>query len=176
MMGEVEQTRRSPDYYKDIEYGKVAEADFETVYTPVIKKRGYSVSDVRMLKEYQNMDVDYVVKKDDKEIKIEVKLDSVALETGNIPYEVVSHGSLGWCSVTECDFCYYCFTDRDGTDIRKRAWIDMKKWREFCADRKGYKKLSVIKNESIVDLLCKINDLEKNSILTWINKSLNSEI
>lgn len=170
-MGEVEKTRRSPDYYKDIEYGKVAENDFEQRFGDIISKKGYILVDVRNKEEYQNMDIDYIAvnKEDGKNVNIEVKLDSVALETGNIPYEVISHGSLGWCSITKANFIYYCFTERDGNEIKKRAWINVSKWREFCADRKKNKKLSVIKNESIVDLLCKIKDLEKNKILKWID-------
>lgn len=43
--------------------------------------------------------------------------------------------------------------------------IDMKRWHDFCADRKTPKKVNVIQSESIVDILCKINDLRKYGVI-----------
>ena len=41
-------------------------------------------------------------------------------------------------------------------------------WHKFVTDRKKHKKVNVIKNESIVDLLCRIDDLKSDNILTFL--------
>ena len=177
----VEETSRKPNYRKDIEYGKVAEDDFLSF---IRQKEDLLCFDVREIREYQNNDIDFVltrekyienlpsfetVLKEDSFFKVEVKLDSRALETGNLPYEVISHASSGWCVTTKSDFVYIVLTEKDKKEIRKRAWIEMNRWHGFCADRGKKKKISHIKSENgIVDLLCRIDDLEKDGVLKWI--------
>lgn len=182
-MNEVEQTKRRPDFRKDIDYGKIAEKDFIDNMAPLFKEKGYTIFDVSGIREYQLVDIDYIidtkgytrlldfdtVMKDKDYKKVEVKLDSIALETGNLPYEVVSHTNLGWSIITKCDVCYMCLAERDSGNIVKRAWIDMEKWTAFCKDTKKKKKVSYIKDENIVDLLCRIQDLDDDKILKWIN-------
>ena len=104
-------------------------------------------------------------------MKIEVKLDSRATYTQNIPYEMVSHNSSGWCVVTKCDFVYMVLTEKDSSNIVRRLWINMKKWHKFCADRSNKKEINIIKNENIVDLLCKISDLENNEVITDVKSN-----
>lgn len=179
-MWTVEKTSRKPNYRKDIEYGKVAEDDFLSF---IRQKEDLLCFDVRGIREYQNNDIDFiltrnninslpsfeVVLKQESFFKVEVKLDSRALETGNLPYEVVSHSSSGWCITTKADFLYIVLTEKDKKLIKKRAWIDMTKWHEWCANRSKKKKISHIKSENgIVDLLCRIDDLEKDGVLKWI--------
>lgn len=182
-MNEVEQTKRRPNFRKDIDYGKIAEIDFMDNIAPLFKEKGYTIFDVSSVREYQLVDIDYIidtkgyprllefdtVMNDNGYKKVEVKLDSIALETWNLPYEVVSHTNLGWSIITRCDVCYICLSERDTGYIVKRAWIDMPKWTAFCKDTKKKKKVSYIKDENIVDLLCRIQDLENEGILKWIN-------
>ena len=183
-MALVEETARKPNYEKDIEYGKVAEEDFEEI-SKKFEDKGYTVFDVRKEKIYQNNDIDYVIDKEGKDLlpsfesvmcdkryqKIEVKLDGRGFETGNFPYEVISHSSSGWCITTKCDYVYFVLTESNTDNILKRGWIDMEKWHEYCANRKMRKKLSYIKSEKgIVDLLCNMEDMEKKGVLKWINK------
>jgi len=160
-MNITQETSRKPNYFKDIEYGKIGEIDFENNIVGKINKRGYSLFDVRDERNYQNCDIDYVIDKNGKDklppietvledkiyVKIEVKLDSRAISTSNIPYELVSHSSSGWCVTTKCDYVYMVLTEKDNSKILKRLWIDMKKWHEFCANRKKGKKLSIIEDE-----------------------------
>ena len=167
----------------DIEYGKVAEADFETVIVPKVMDKGYNVFDVRDFPEYQKKDVDYVIDTEGAEslpsikevisnrryIKIEVKLDSRGLETGNFPYELESHSNAGWCVVTKCDYIYLALTERDKDTILKRCWINKEKWDDYCANRSIKKRTSRIEDESITDLLCNMSDMERSGVLEWIN-------
>lgn len=181
-MGIVQKVTRTPDYYKDIEYGKIGENDFEKNICKKIKDKGYSVFDVREEKKYQECDIDYIIDKKGGDLippfnevitneryqKIEVKLDSRGINTGNFPYELVSHSNSGWCVTTKCDYVYLVLTEKDGSEIKKRAWIDMNKWHEYCANRKNKKKLSFIKSENgIVDLLCNMDDMNNKGVLTW---------
>lgn len=179
-MNIVTETSRKPAYYKDINYGKLAENDF----LDFIKKHSnYKCFDVRGIKEYQHNDIDFVLVAQDQitELpdidvvlndkmykKIEVKLDSRGITTGNFPYEVISHSSSGWCMTTKSDLVYLVLVDRDDNVIRRRAWVSMKKWHKFCADRSMMKRVSYIKSEDIVDLLCSMDDMEKNGVLKWI--------
>lgn len=109
--------------------------------------------DVRKNKFYQNQDVDFIY--NDK--KIEVKLDTVAEKTHNFAYEVISHGSLGWASITKANYIFIVTTVNDKPF--KYYWIDMDKWKNYCADRKSDKRLNTIDNEQIVDILCPIGSL-----------------
>ena len=182
-MSKVQETTRKPNYPVDLKYGKIGEKDFENHFEKC-NKNGYSIFDVREFKEYQKIDIDYVIDikgekqlppvedvlKEDRYIKIEVKLDSRANDTGNIPYEMISHSSSGWCVTTKSDYVYIVLVEKDGVNIIKRGWINMKRWHEFCANRNCNKKISYIVSENgIVDLLCKMSDLENNGVLKWIN-------
>ena len=181
-----EETDRKPDYYKDIEYGKVGEIDFLDVVKHHKCFKNLKCFDVREVREYQHVDIDFVLvdvsyKSDElpdiKEVikndffkKVEVKLDSVATSTGRLPYEVVSHGHAGWCDITKCDIVYLVLTERDSDIIVKRAIVDMNKWREYCGDRKNKKKVSFLQKEEIVDLLCDLEDMRNKGVLCWFKK------
>lgn len=183
-MGIVEKTERKPNYYKDIKtFGKCAEDDFISHFYDNPSNNNKTLFDVRNIKQYQNVDIDFIIDKNgDNEInetfenvlinnryvKVEVKYNSVALETGYLAYESISHGSLGWGDVTKCDLIYQVFTERDSLKIVKRAWIYMNKWKNYLADRNNKKKLSIIKNEDIVDLLCDLYDMENKGVLKFI--------
>lgn len=178
-MGILRETSRTPNYYGDIEFGKCAETDFENYMS---SNYNYKIFDVRLVREYQNSDIDYVITKKDiialpsfdevikniEYIKIEVKLDSRGLNTGNFPYEVVSHGSSGWCVTTKSDLVYLVLTRRDTQAIERRAWIYMNKWHEYCADRNVSKRSNYIQNENIFDLLCNMDDMVARGVMRWI--------
>ena len=112
--------------------------------------------------------------------KIEVKVDTRALETGNLPYEFISHGSSGWSVITKADYVYMVLCDEsDGKIIAKSImWIDMTKWHEFVKNRKIKKRINHIWNESIVDLLCRIDDMKDSGVIfkeEKINIELNGD-
>lgn len=190
VINEVDRTAREPNYYGDMKYGEVGEMDFEKNCFPKFEILGYTMFDVRSEKKYQHADIDYVISKNgcavlpdycdviyNKDyVKVEVKIDGVAIRSGNLAYEAISHSNLGWSTVTKCDFVYFVLTDESCHKIWRRAWVDMEKWNEYCSNRKFKKKLSVIKSENgIVDLLCNINDLERNGVLKWFKPKTESD-
>ena len=138
-MGAVSETRRAPDYASDIDkYGKFGEEVFLRYMTPICKEKNYSIIDVRDDAEYRKKDIDFLVDKNGNGIeKIEVKADGRGLDTGNIPYEYISHCASGWSVVTECDKVFMVlFRDKIPLAPVKAFWIDMKKWNEWMKKRK----------------------------------------
>jgi hypothetical protein len=109
--------------------------------------------------------------------KIEVKVDTRALETGNLPYEFISHGSSGWSVITKADYVYMILCDEsEGKIIAKSIlWIDMAKWHEFVKNRKIKKRINHIWNESIVDLLCRIDDMKDSGVI-FTEEKINIEL
>ena len=181
-MGVIEETERKPNYYQDIEtFGKFAEEDFINNYNNK-KSNKKNLFDVRTIKMYQHYDIDFIIDKeggktlpnykkvlsDGRYQKIEVKYNSRALDTGYLAYESISDASLGWGETTKCDLMYMVFCDKNSFNIKKRAWVSMPKWKQYLADRTYTKKINYIKSEAIVDLLCDINDLEKQGVLIYI--------
>lgn len=153
-----DKTQRPPNYYSDIDkYGKFGEDVFLSKY------KNLKITDVRNDKRYQQNDIDFIITKD-KNYYVEVKTDTVAQKTGNLAFEVISHGACGWSVVTKADFVYMVLADDDLNYISS-FWIDMKKWKEYCSNRKTPKKLNVITSENIVDLLCKIKDLKEYKVI-----------
>ena len=192
-MATVEKTIRPPSYMSDINvYGSGGEKLFLSLESSKFDAKGYKVFDVTTDINYQYIDVDFIISKngslnalpgvDDvlasREFeKIEVKVDTRALETGNLPYEVISHGSGGWSIVTKADYVYMILCDEtEGKIVAKIAmWIDMAKWHEFINNRRISKKINYIKNESIVDLLCRINEMRDSGVILT-EKKINIEL
>lgn len=149
--------KREPDFYEDNEkYGKFGEADCVQFYETI----GYNVKDVSNDLEFQASDIDFVVSKqpiklldlhnilfsrechkikDDgkREIyKIEVKTDTVGLNTRNVLYEFIAHDFAGCLGGSKADFIYYVFVDdTTGEVVKKEAWsIDLMKWRQYIRE------------------------------------------
>lgn len=100
--------------------------------------------------------------------KVEVKVDTRTIDTGNIPYEMISHAQLGWSVVTCCDKVFFIIARENGDGLTpvKGLWLDMVKWREFIADRNTRKISNLIRSEQgIADLLCKVDDLKEYGVV-----------
>ena len=169
-MGIVKKTSREPNYYSDINtYGKLGENIFINYISDKCNKKGYKLIDVRNDFEYQKKDIDFIIDKNGNgQENIEVKVDTRAIETGNIPFEYISHSSSGWSVVTECDKVFMVLA-KDGEQIHpvKALWIDMNKWKEWMKKRDlNGRKINYIKSENgIVDILCKIDVLKEEDII-----------
>ena len=192
-MATVERTIRPPSYMNDIKvYGSGGEKLFLSLESDKMATKGYKIFDVTTDVTYQHADVDFVVSKvpsidklptveevlSSKEFeKIEVKVDTRALDTGNLPYEFISHGSSGWSVLTRADYIYMVLCEEVNNKLvaKNVMWIDMLKWHGFVDDRRIKKKVNFIKNESIVDLLCKIDDMKNNGVIL-VDKKVNIEL
>ena len=180
----VDFTARRPDFKGDIvTYGDWGENLFITSYAGEFEKKGYTVFNVSKDPEYQSIDIDFVVSKDgEKEVPtfskimenpahyeaIEVKVDTRTIETGNLPYEVISHAQPGWSLVTECNKVFFIIAKEDGDVLTPISglWIDMLRWDEFIYDKSTKKRCNFIKSENgIADLLCKLNDLRAYGVI-----------
>ena len=96
--------KQNKDYfYNCLEIAKTG----EKIVSNIFKKRGYTVVDVTHKKEWQEVDVDLLIYKNNKPIyKIEVKTDEKAFATQNIFIETKSNKGLGWIWKTEADYIY----------------------------------------------------------------------
>ena len=187
----VEKTNRPPDFNSDVEkYGTWGENLFIETYRPKFEKKGYTAFNVTKNPEYQVIDIDYVIAKHGKreeksqleEIpynindvlslndfeKVEVKVDTRTIDTGNVPYEMVSHSQLGWCLRTKCDKVFFIIVREENDTVTpvKALWLDMRKWHEFVADKATKKRCNFIRSENgIFDLLCKADDLKAYGVV-----------
>lgn len=167
--------------------GKLAEEDFINYFYNNPKNNGKTLHDVRNNPLYQYIDIDFIIDNDGFEtlpnideviynksrfIKIEVKYNGCALNTGKYAFEVISHSNLGWGVNTKCDYLYTLFgqNNSDGSYTPlKRGIIDFKEWKKFIRNKNNYRKVNYNKGENvIVDFLTDINDMIKNGILIFV--------
>lgn len=175
---------RAQDFGRDVlTYGKIGERFFLSFHGKMLSEQGYTVYDVSDIPFWQKIDVDFVLSKGGKPLtndwecvrdtsfkKIEVKVDTRAFETGNLPFEVISHGNFGWSINTHADAIFVILC-RDGIiDGKLFAYneyvIDMKKWKEFASyGSNSFRRPNCIYSEEIYDFLHKITDLKDNGII-----------
>lgn len=75
-----------------------------------LQSQGYAVEDVSLNRNYWNKDIDLIARKENKEIKIEVKWDSRIHHTGNMFIETETDVDLnraGWFKFCEADYIFY---------------------------------------------------------------------
>lgn len=68
------------------------------------------IKDVRTERKFQKWDIDFIIYKNDRKIKLEVKTDRLAFETGNIIYEKYSnikYNSIGCFEKTRANYILY---------------------------------------------------------------------
>lgn len=96
--------KQNRDYfYNCLEVAKLG----EEIVKKIFEDKGYTVKDVSNDKEWQELDIDLLVYKNDKLIyKIEVKTEERALQTKNVFIETKSNKGLGWIWITDADFIY----------------------------------------------------------------------
>lgn len=100
------------NFYESLQEGKVGEKMVEQY----LLSTGWSVEDTSKDKEYQDKDIDFIVKKGRMEIPIEVKYDSVINYTENFFIEVISCvriDSLGWFHKTHAEYIWYIDKEED---------------------------------------------------------------
>lgn len=147
--------KRTPDFYTDAEkYGKVGEELFLSEHNHL------DITDVRNVRKYQDIDVDFLINWKGKQINVEAKTDTVAFMTNNLVYEIVAHNASGWGMITQADYMYEVLLGLC-SNVVKTIVVDMHKWKKFIRDRKTPKKLNVLKETDTVNLLCNIDDLRK---------------
>lgn len=165
--------------------GEFAEEDFIKYFYSNPKNKGKILHDVRDKTEYHNVDIDFVIDNQGLNIlpdinivltdkkrftTIEVKYSGPALNTGNLAYELVSHSRLGWGAITKCDFLYIVFGDKNTICAKKRGIINLDEWKKFINDRSNYTKVYINNSENtIVNILTKLDEMEKKGVLTYIN-------
>jgi len=176
------ETSRKPNFHSDIrKYGKLGERTFTRIFTPYARKRQMDLIDVSETPEFQDVDIDFLISPkildleninlkrilNDRDIrKFEVKVDTRALTTGNIPFEIISHHRFrGWSYLTKADYIVFFLTDMECTSISRMLMVDMPKWREMVESRKARYRINHIYNEGIVDLLVPIAEMRNEHVI-----------
>ena len=183
-MGIIKKAGREPDFESDnAKFGKLAEDDFIRNFNNNPRNKEKTLFDVRDKKEYQKIDVDFVIDNDggtelpnieevlsntERYRKIEVKYNSRALDTGWITFEVYSHKNAGWGLFTKSDLLYIVFTNPYGEIILERAWIYMDKWKEYAFNRETKTRPNWIENEKVFDILHELGDMKNKGIIYFI--------
>lgn len=175
--------------------GKCAENDFIQYFHSNPKNQNKTLFDVRMNKEYQIIDVDFVIDNEGGEIlcdinevlmnpkrylKIEVKYSGAALKKNKplhrakMAFEMISHSYFGWGMICQCDYMYmtlgYGEKQNDGSyDIIKRCIIDFKKWKEAIRSKNIETDVYFNQDEGkIVNIMTYLDEMEKKGILMYI--------
>ena len=96
------------NFVKDLKVGEIG----EKVVREYLERLGYKVENVTNIKEYQNKDIDFIVKKEGfkTELPIEIKTDTLAHKTGNLAYEFYSNKyikSKGCFEKTQAKYIFY---------------------------------------------------------------------
>lgn len=160
----VDYTKRQPDYSDDIQkYGGFGERVFLERYSQKM-----DIVDVRKNKTYQRRDIDFLVAKEDGVYSsVDVKVDTVGITSKKLVFEVISHSSSGWGLTTKADYIFMILAREEKGELEACVgyWLDVREWREFCAERTNKKVINTVVGEGIVDLLCSIEDLKSQNVI-----------
>lgn len=148
------------DFKGDNKIGKRGEkkiADYIRSLTKTIK-----VTDLSNDKAAQKDDIDMEVESTVGKYTVEVKTDTMAHVTGNLPFEETSKGGVGCMRRTKADWMIFYLK---ATGVL--YWIRPQKWREYVD--KSHIPLKFI-GEGGMGYLCKIEDLKKHGVIVKEDK------
>jgi hypothetical protein len=170
--------------------GRFAEEDFMNIVYTLPQYKNTTVYDVRYFKEYQDIDIDFVIDKYNKNDElpdinnvihnkdryelIEVKFNSPAIQTGYLAFELISHARPGWGALSKCDTMYFVFGDIISEEnnlytIKKRGLINFEKWKLLLRTINPKPKLMGTDTEGgIRNLSIPLATLENNGVIKYI--------
>lgn len=139
------------NFKQDLEKAEVSEMKF---YDMVKGAKGYEVRDVRYIKEYQDIDVDFVLvrTKTGEEINIEIKSDDGIAKWGNVLLEEVSNryiNSDGWWRKTQAKWLLFYMP-------QKGYFYKLK-----VDDISEYLKLGQYQTKNVFNSVCKLINIDK---------------
>lgn len=186
---------RESNFQNDMKIGKIGEDDLINLLK--ISPKTEHIEDVSDNPFFQMLDIDIIqftqlrdsgepyTADDVKEIFLthskkrnffnayEVKTDTRAEETRNVPYEIISHDNAGCCGITRSDYVYFVFLDNTTREIKERWLITTKEWRQFIREKfnEAYIKLHNFNrtNDKVLNFLCNIEEMEKQNVAKKIN-------
>lgn len=177
--------------------GKFAEDDFVKFFYSRQKNRGKILFNVSKVKEYQNIDIDFIIDNmgenelpdidtvlanPERYTKVEVKYNGPALSSRRYAFEVISHGKPGWGKISKCDYIYTVFGEKiENTKtyrVVERGIIYFEKWKEYIENNKNSTELlsdrrpkvyqMKSEDENILNYLTQLEDMEKEGILRYV--------
>lgn len=186
---------RESNFQNDIKIGKIGEEDLIKILANSPKTE--HIEDASNDPLFQLLDIDVIqftqLKKDGTQYTIndvkeaflthstkrdffnayEVKTDTRAEETRNVPYEMISHDNTGCCAITRADYVYFVFLDNATREIKERWLITTKDWRQLIREHfnETYVKLHNFNrtNDKVLNFLCNIEEMEKQNVAKKVN-------
>lgn len=120
-----------------------------------------NIIDVREVQGCQEEDVDFIIFLQNDIIKLEVKTDFMAHNSGNIPFEIISNveaNTKGCLAKTKADFvCFYIYENKE------MLFIPMVKLRRYIKQNESTLRYTVM-GDNAEGYLLKIKDLIANKI------------
>jgi hypothetical protein len=121
------------------------------------------IKDVRTERKFQKWDIDFIIYKNDRKIKLEVKTDRLAFETGNIIYEKYSnikYNSIGCFEKTRANYILYYILHTNVLYIINvlefNFWVNSHKPNELEVIRMG---------DNAIGYLFSLEELEEHSFI-----------
>lgn len=90
-------------FHKDLKTGKKG----ETAAAAALAERGWRTTDLSDSPQYQKQDIDFRAEKDNINLTVEVKTDSVINRTGNMFIETRQGNHDGWYHYCKADIIFY---------------------------------------------------------------------
>lgn len=146
------------NFKKDLIVGKIGENRAEEMLLRSSRTRGFI--DVRNDSYFQNLDIDFLVERNDGRIlKYEVKTDTQAHKTGNIVYEKTTSGNVGCLEKSHADFILYYLSENDEMYI-----FELCKLKAYISNNLGRLR-TVPMGDAATGYLLKIEELCKEKVL-----------
>lgn len=142
------------------------ESGEHVIWNLLMKSRDVrSVVDVRQDKNFQEMDIDFLVENGERQFTpIEVKTDFKAQDTGNIVYEISTSGHLGCFEKTKARYIYY-YVPGDKTAYM----IDVKAMRTYIHEVRPEEKQM---GDKSTGFLLPIRDLIDAKVIKRVHKGV----
>lgn len=118
----------------------------EKLVSEWLQRLGYTVEDVSMNRDYFSLDIDFIAKKGEEEMQVEVKTDQRMADSGNVLLEVrvdIDKNKPGWWQYCQATHLFF-------VDIRQHV--------VHCVRREELKQLIKSKCEGITTRYLKVRD------------------
>ena len=92
------------DFLTDMKSGKAA----ESAVSQALEAKGHMVIDVSDHRQYQQLDIDFLLERNGKAASLEVKNEIRSEETGRVFLETRYKDSKGWFAVCGADYVAFC--------------------------------------------------------------------
>lgn len=148
-------------FEKDLLVGEKGETIAKQFLLSSSHTRGFA--DARSDPYFQNLDIDYLVSRDDgKIVKYEVKTDTMAHRTGNIAFEMTTSGNVGCLAKSHADYILYYLSETN-----QMYFFNLETMKDYISSHTELEEVKM--GDYATGFLLKINELKDRNILKEVN-------